>query len=327
MKISVIIPVYNVAEYLRACVDSVLQNDCADCEILLVDDGSTDGICPGLCDAIAAERPELVRVIHQENRGLGGARNRGLEEARGEYVFFPDSDDTIAPETLSLLKKAAEDTGADVIAFDFCTVTPAGEMTPQKPGFALPEGAFSLDGCPEMLTFSPSAWTKLWRRSLFTDHGIRFPERVWYEDIRTSPKLYAVAEKIVYLPVVLYHYLLRPGSIMNNAKLERNREIMDAFDDLLGWFSARGIADLYRRQLCALTVEHVLLAASVRVAREDARHPLLSEFAAYTKAHFPDLKKTYDRAALPAGKRLALALTESGHYRLLSLLFRIRSGR
>ena len=75
-------------------MNSILACDCTDCEILLIDDGSTDEVCPALCDRLAAEHSPLVRVIHQENKGLGGARNAGLEAACGEYVFFPDSDDT-----------------------------------------------------------------------------------------------------------------------------------------------------------------------------------------------------------------------------------------
>ena len=84
MRLSIIIPVYNVQEYLQGCIDSVLANDTTDCEIILVDDGCTDGVCPRICDENAAAHPDLIRVIHQENQGLGGARNTGLEAARGE---------------------------------------------------------------------------------------------------------------------------------------------------------------------------------------------------------------------------------------------------
>ena len=97
MLLTIVIPVYNTAAYLEACVQSVLSGDHQDCEILLVDDGSTDGVCPALCDRLAAQHPALIRVIHQENKGQGGARNTGLEAAAGTYLFFLDSDDTIVP--------------------------------------------------------------------------------------------------------------------------------------------------------------------------------------------------------------------------------------
>ena len=97
MRFSVVVPVYNVAEYLESCTNSVLHSDYRDFEMILVDDGSTDGVCPDLCDAIAQKYPDTVRVIHQLNMGLGGARNTGLEQARGDYLLFLDSDDTLAP--------------------------------------------------------------------------------------------------------------------------------------------------------------------------------------------------------------------------------------
>ena len=87
MVLSIVIPVYNTASYLEGCLASVLAGDCTDCEILLVDDGSTDGVSPELCDRLAEAHPDLVQVIHQENCGLGGARNTGLEAARGENIF------------------------------------------------------------------------------------------------------------------------------------------------------------------------------------------------------------------------------------------------
>ena len=100
MRFSVVIPAYNVADYLEKCVASVAAQTCADWEAILVDDGSTDGATGGLCDALAARYGARVRVIHQENGGLGAARNTGLSAAAGEYVVFLDSDDYIAPDML-----------------------------------------------------------------------------------------------------------------------------------------------------------------------------------------------------------------------------------
>ena len=108
MRFSVVIPVYNVASYLTGCVSSVLNSTETDYEIILVDDGSTDGRSGPLCDTLAARCPNRIRVIHQKNLGLGGARNTGLEAAQGEYLFFLDGDDTISPEALSILSQAVE---------------------------------------------------------------------------------------------------------------------------------------------------------------------------------------------------------------------------
>ena len=126
------------------------------------------------------------------------------------------------------------------------------------------------------------------------------------------------------MPDRLYHYLQRPGSIMSNQNLERNREILEAFDDLLGWYQAQGLQERYAKELCALTVEHVLLAASVRVARADPRHPLLEAFRAYTDKTFPEWEHNSYLRTLPKPKTLALWLIKGRHYKTLSQLFRLK---
>ena len=110
MTFSVVIPVYNVKEYLEKCIDSVLAQTSDDTEIILVDDGSTDGESDQICDRYAETNPDQIRVIHQENGGLGAARNTGFRAAEGEYVIFWDADDYFEPEALeAMYGKITED--------------------------------------------------------------------------------------------------------------------------------------------------------------------------------------------------------------------------
>lgn len=323
MRFSIIIPVYNVAEYLRGCVDSVLANDCSDCEVILVDDGSTDGICPTLCDTIAAEHPALIRVIHQENRGLGGARNTGLEAAVGDYLFFVDSDDTIAPESLSVLSAAIDRSHAEIYSFQMVSHDGAGHQQPMDIS-ACYDGPFSLAQNPAFLLSLPAAWARIWKRSLFLDTGIRYPSRVWYEDIRTSTKLFAAAASIDVLPDRLYWYLARPGSIMRSGNLARNREILEAFDDILRWFDQQGLRQQYQAELCRLAVDHIQLAAVVRVARVDPKSPLLQEFRSYMDQNFKGYHSNPYLSRLPALHKLLLKLINWKCYGLVRLLFRLK---
>ncbi len=323
MLLSIIIPVYNVAEYLQACIDSVLANNCTDCEIILVDDGATDGICPALCDKNAAQHPDLIRVIHQENQGLGGARNTGIAAALGEYLFFLDSDDTIAPNALSFLSAAIAQTHAEIYSFPLLACDGAGgqKLTPTS---ILVDSPFTLREQPAFLLALPAACARVWRTSLFQRAGILFPSRVWYEDIRTTPKLFALAESIVTLREPLYRYLQRPGSIMRSSNLARNREILDAFADLLSWFRAQQLFDTYRHALCRLAIDHVLLAASVRVARIDPKSALLSEFQQFMVQEFPDYRANPYCAELSGLHRLLLRLISARHYRAVRFLFRLK---
>ncbi len=319
MKYTIIIPVYNVADYLQACVDSALAQT-GDFEILLIDDGATDGLCPALCDRYAARFPQKIRVVHQENGGLGAARNTGIAHAKGEYLLFLDSDDTLAPNALAALERATK-SNPDMVIFGFEQIFPDGRRVAHPTALAT-DIPLTLADCPQLLLGAPNAVLHLCKKSLFSD--IRFPGRVWYEDLRTTGKLLARAGSIVAIKDCLYGYLMREGSIMNSKNLARNREIIDAADDLLGWYRAEGLFERYETELCALTVEHVLLSASVRVARADAKHPLLAEFAEFTRKNFPEYRKNPYRARLSRAKRLALFLVEHRMVRTLRLLFRIK---
>lgn len=324
MLFSIVVPVYNVAEYLQKCIDSLLQNDCSDCEIILVDDGSTDGVSPAICDENAAKHPGLIRVIHQENKGLGGARNTGIAEAVGDYLFFVDSDDTVSPDALSILTEAIKETGADVYSFQMEQVTEDGDSRPLTVS-SLYEGVFGLKDHPEFLESLPAAWARLWKRSLFADNDILFPSRVWYEDIRTSSKLFAKAESIVTLDAPLYRYLARQGSIMRSGNIERCREIIDAFDDISAWFLKNGLYDTYRRELCTLACEHMYIAASVRVLRADRSSPVLNELRERFESEYPDHKLSLDIGHFSSSQRLCYKLLNRRAYRSLSLLFKLKN--
>ncbi len=326
MRLSIVIPVYNVAEYLGKCIDSVLANEYEDYEIILVDDGATDGICPQLCDQYAQKHPDRIRVIHQANQGLGGARNTGLESATGEYVFFVDSDDTLVPRALQVLDEQIEKTHADIYSFNLYSHDGGGQGREVQVSQHYPE-PFTLREHPEFLYALPAACARIWKRSLFVKSGIRFPSRVLYEDIRTSAKLFALAESIVTIPQVLYEYLARPGSIMRSDNLQRNREILDAFDDLLCWFTQQGLKERYSQQLCRLAVEHIVLAATVRVARLNPKADLLRVFEQYMACHFPDYWNNAAMGDLPVLHKVLLVLIRHRQYGLIKLLFRLKDGR
>ena len=320
--LSVVIPVYNVENYLPQCLDSVLAQDCRGVEVILADDGSTDR-SGEICDRYARENPELIRVHHGDNGGVGAARNIGLSLAKGEYVFFLDSDDHIHPEMFRSLRAKAEADDSDIITFGRALDRSGVIADPYVDPLPM-DRIFCLRDTRQLFFIEPNPWGRIWKRSLFTDRGIHFPSRVWYEDIRTTIKLIALAKRVSAVPDVLYYYVERPNSIMRGGNLNRNREILDAFDDLLDWYQAQGLTETYEAELEALTVYHVLLAASVRVLRIDPKSELLGQFSAYTAKRFPNWKKNPYRKTWPKSKQLALFLVEHRCYRLLAALFRVK---
>ena len=256
-------------------------SDLSDCEVILVDDGSTDGVSGALCDKIA-EKSERIKVIHQENQGLGGARNTGIEAATGEYLFFVDSDDWLMPNAIDRLKAVATESNADVVSFNMRTDDGNGNGQTFCLNEVKKDTAFTLEEHPEFLLSLPNAWGRLWKRKLFMESGIRFPGRAWYEDIRTTNKLFAVAKSIVTIDDVLYNYFQREGSIMRSSNIERNIEIVDAFKDIIEWYKFNGLFEKYQEMLCGLCIDHLYIVASVRVLRADVKHRLLNVFAKYS---------------------------------------------
>lgn len=323
MKISIIIPVYNAEGFLRSCVDSVTADTGRDWELILVNDGSTDG-SGSLCDGFA-RADDRIRVIHQENRGPGGARNAGLEAAKGEYVLFVDSDDTLVPGALEKLRGGLERFGADIVTFDYLADDGSGSLIPTKANLAPENVAFRLEEHPEFLSSMPATWARLWKRSLYIDNGVRYPERAFYgEDLQTSCKLFALAESIVYLPEPLYRYLDRPGSLMNTASPARNRHMLTALGDLTDWYAARGLGEKYGQRLCGLAVEHLLMATTVRVAKAAPEDPLLPEIRAFMEEKYPAWRESEYVRSLRGLKKLALWLIHRRYYRLLGWLFRMK---
>ena len=323
MKLSIIIPVYNAREFLRNGVESVISDPGGDWELILVNDGSTDG-SGQLCEQYALEDPR-IRVIHQENRGPGGARNTGLAHARGEYLCFLDSDDTLNPGALETLRRALGAWEPDILTFDYLSDDGQGHLSPCKANFAPEATPFRLEEHPRFLNSMPATWARVWKRELYIHNGIRYPDRAFYgEDLQTSGKLFALAKSIVYLPECLYRYLDRPGSLMNTADPKRNRHMLTAVGDLLDWYETRGLRETYEEQLCETAIEHLLMAATVRVAKAAPEAPLLAEIRQFMERRFPDWKHSPSVGRMTLLRKIALYLIEHRHYRLLGWLFRMK---
>lgn len=327
MKLSIIVPVYNTEKYLNKCIASILCSDCTDCEVIIIDDGSNDGVTPAVCDGIAQEHSATVRVVHQENMGLGGARNTGIALARGEYLLFVDSDDYVDVNAVKILKNAIAESGnADIISFGIATEDENGSITPHLPVGCPENRCFKLSQAPNFLFSSlPSACNKAFRRALFVENGLLFPTHVWYEDIRTTTKLAAVAKSHYAIKDCLYFYFQRSDSIMHSGNTERNREIIDAFNDIINWFKSNNLFNQYRNELCMLAIEHIYLSASVRVSISDPRHSLLKEFYGYMEKEFPNYKSNPYISNLPPLKRLLIKLIDRRCYLIVKLLFKIKS--
>lgn len=220
MKVSVIIPVYNVKPYLERCVQSVLQQTCKDLEIIMVDDGSTDG-SGELADSLKALSP-CIQVVHQENQGLSGARNTGIRNALGEYVVFLDSDDEwILPDGLETL---LQDATQDLIVFKPVDIWKHGlrENTPDYDVdviSALPDAPAVFRHLILTGQFRMSACMLLVRRQLLVQHELFFPLGYISEDVIWSPRVWQCARSVAVNNLDFYGYYHREGSISKTKNL------------------------------------------------------------------------------------------------------------
>ena len=300
--ISVVVPVYNVEGYIKKCLDSILSQDYPCFEIIVVDDGSTDN-SGKIVDEYAQIYSEKIKVIHQKNSGLGGARNTGIEAAKGEYISFIDSDDTISSDFLSILFNAILSTNSQISVCNMIDHFSDGSFGDSLGSDGI-KSNFSLSAaeCGDIFNVTPSACNKLFKLSLFTENDVRFPKKVWYEDFRTIYKLFPLAKGIVFTGKPLYYYFQRDGSIMRNPNIDRNREIIDAMEDLISFYKSHNLFDKYYNELEFLTIQHVFWETSVRILQITGFHKLLGELRNYTFSNFPNALKNNKFKAFVDGK-------------------------
>lgn len=319
-RFSIVIPVYNVENYLAKCVDSVLYPERKDYEIILVNDGSTDS--SGLiCADYAARYPALIRVITTENGGLGAARNIGLDHAQGEYLLFLDSDDFLAPNAVPEMLESLN-TGYDLCIFDIRWVNEAGMELKYAHG-CKKEGFLTLESFPELLFEYPSAWNKIYRRSLFTENQIYYPGRVWYEDVYVTPWLYTKCERIYSVHKSWHNYLMRSGSITNNKNTARNLEIIPAVNAMLEAYRKEHLYEQYQPQLEYAAFSHQILTSVTRVNQADWRSVVQDELVLDFENKFPAYRDNPYIRKLPLKFRLIHFLIRNRLRLMLHLLMKI----
>ena len=219
-RVSVIIPVYNVHEFLEECVDSVLAQTINDMEledgyernlqIILVDDGSTDS-SPRIAKKYAAEH-ENVEYVHEENQGLGHARNYGCEFAEGDYIIFLDSDDVVPENAYEWMYTAAVKNGSDMTIGNVWRFKSAGALMSNihQVAFNGLEEVTHITKSPELF-YDTTAWNKLIKRSFWDEHGFKFPEGILYEDIPVTIPMHFLANNVSLVHENCYLWRIREG--------------------------------------------------------------------------------------------------------------------
>lgn len=218
--ISVIVPIYNVAPLLNGALESLDHQTFQDFEAILVDDGSVDE-SGALAESFAADHPNFV-VIHQENKGLSGARNTGLNAARGQYIFFLDSDDYLHPKALEVMYRLAQESRADIVSASYVhtskTYAPAFEpLTRGRIDKHLSKRP--LESFLEGKNIHSNVWTKLYKAAVIRD--LRFIEGIYFEDVPFTVMALDRAGSVLITDLPIYYYYKNPNSIMRTSFTEK----------------------------------------------------------------------------------------------------------
>ena len=280
--ISIIIPVYNTKKYLPACFASVKNQTYENLEIILVDDGSTDGSTK-LCDEYKKQDPR-VKVIHQKNRGLSAARNAGIKKSTGAYLVFVDSDDTISPDAIEYLYHLIKKYHVKLAIAAVTEVYPA-HLLHRGAGFheTVLTPAQALKRMLNEQGFNVSAYLKLYARELFA--AVEYPPSMIHEDLGTTYKLIMKCDKIAYGPEPKYQYYQRENSITHSEFTPHKFDIITLTDQMCDYIDAKypelkNTTNL-RRMHARFSVLRLMIGAKLTKKQKTAR----AEIVAYLRRH------------------------------------------
>lgn len=234
--ISVIVPVYKVEEYLDRCVDSIINQTYKNLEIILVDDGSPDN-CPKMCDGYA-KKDKRIKVIHKKNGGLSDARNIGIDNSKGDYLTFIDSDDYVELNYIEFLYNLMVKYDAD-ISMGKQYVRYSNKVINTGSGY-LYDNLTKAEIFEKLMygeDFDVSAWSKLYKRKLFSD--IKYPVNRLFEDSATTYKLIDKANKSVMKSEPIYNYIIRDGSITNSVFNEKKLDLIKSTEEMTIYISKK----------------------------------------------------------------------------------------
>ena len=284
-KFSIIVPVYNVEDYISDCLESICKQSYDDFEVIVVNDGSPDH-----SDYFIKEyenKDRRIRSFKKKNGGLSSARNYGVTKARGEYLVFVDSDDTIEPDLLKELHQVIEkNENVDVIRFQINEVNQYTKKTTPLKGaiFGVCSGEEGFKQLVQNSLLEP-AWSYAYRKKFFTKHRFQYAEGKLHEDFGLTPYLLVKAQTMVSIPYYGYNYLIRENSIMTSPSeeklVQRMNDCLYHFDRLLTWIEKDKQVSQETKKIYCSFIANVLLSKSIIVPK------------AYVDFYIKELKKRH----------------------------------
>ena len=311
IKVSVIVPVYNVEDYLPRCLDSLVNQTLQEIEIIVVNDGSPDN-SQAIIDDYAERYPEKIRPFIKENGGLSDARNFGVQYARGEYIGFVDSDDYVDIDMYERMCKKADDTGAQVVV---CPLSHEYSNRTRKTFYNEIVFGKSVRQSPKLLAYANSfAHNKIYQRAFWNEHRFEFPLRQWFEDSHLIYNVMLLANKVELVNFPFMHYVRdREESITNRFDM-RLFDIFKSANSIITFYKEQGAFEELREELEYICLRHVLarLPNMRRCPDHAESRRFVREMVALLDGAFPDWRNNRYVAKRP----------KSLHGRLSSMVYR-----
>jgi len=278
MKVSVIVPVFNVEKYLRKCLDSLVNQTFKDYEVILVNDGSTDS-SENIISEYTSKYP-FIKSFNKENGGMSSARNLGLNYASGEYIAFVDSDDYVELFFLEKMYEKAKSTDSDVVICDYYAINS------EEKRYMKCHMNYSPDEKIEYLLSPPMVWSKLIKKEIMDQ--IRFKEGIYYEDLDICIRLHSLINKVSFVDEPLYNYYVQhSGSIMTQKSF--NNHLLDIFtvlDDC-----KKILEEKYFREIEYIYITHLLRTATLRFLDYPNTLEYLVRINAVMEREFPNWRE------------------------------------
>lgn len=247
IKYSIIIPFYNVENYIIDCVKSIHNQKYQNFEAIFVDDGSKDKSKDKLLTYLTKVKDKRIKILTKKNGGLSDARNFGLKKAKGDYILFVDSDDFVDNKLLEKIDVELTKNNYDILLFDYYSY-----YSKKEKHLLCGLRKITDDIKKNVLLSPPAAWNKVYKKQLFDNNDIIYPQGIWYEDLATTPILVFNSNKIGYLSEPLYYYRQREGSIMNTISL-KIRDMYEALNIINDYFKSN-----YYKELEFINIYNVL---------------------------------------------------------------------
>lgn len=315
-KVSVIVPVYGVEKYISKCLNSLVNQTLDNIEIIVVNDGTKDN-SQKIIDKYAKKYPKKIKSFIKENGGQGSARNYGLQKATGEYIGYVDSDDFVELDMYEKLYNKAKEDNLDICICGNYNVNEDYKNRKMDLEFVKYD-----DNKLNALFGKKAVWNKIYKKNII--ENLVFRSKVWYEDFDFSIKAVCNAKKIGYVNEPLYNYLLREGSTMNNSNIERNLEILVAFDEIVKDKKYKKYYDV----LEFLAVDHIYISTIVRVinAKADKKKKMevINKLIDYMNNNFSNFRNNKYIESLSRNRRIIYNLIIRKKYVIIKILFAVK---